>query len=496
MGESSPGAIEEVVADALATLARDGDHRRIAVAYSGGADSSALLHVAATLQRRGLVAVVALHVHHGLAPAADGWLEHCREQAARHGVGFDSAHVAPTRRGGSLEADARRLRYAALEQLCERNRCAVLMTAHHADDQAETVLVNLARGAGIGGLAGAARARPLAGVTLLRPLLDVSADAIRRHVRLHDISSIVDPSNNDRRFTRNAIRHEVMPALRRIAPTIATRLAQTAAHASSMQSLLDEIGVEDLTRGANDAVDAHDEQLDVERLAGLSAARAANALRVWLARRGLRAPSAAALREMLDQLLHASPDAQIALLHERQTLRLYRGRVSIDRGGAARAGFTALQWRGEDRIDVPEWNGALLFAATDEGGVEATLVREGPLALRERRGGERMRQRIDGPSRTLKNLYQEAGIAAWQRRRLPLVYLGDRLLYAAGLGPNAAVATAAAHEASIALSWVPNDPVVDARLRDVPDVAPRAAADVATTHDMAGPVTKAPSSGW
>jgi tRNA(Ile)-lysidine synthase len=159
---------------------------------------------------------------------------------------------------------------------------------------------------------------------------------------------------------------------------------------------------------------------------------------------------------MLDQLLHASPNAQIALLHERQTLRLYRGQLSIDQGGPPRATFKALTWRGEDHIDVPEWHGTLRFIAKAEEGFDAMALREGPLALRERRGGERLRTRLDGPSRTLKNLYQEAGIAAWQRGRLPLVYLGDRLLFAAGLGPNAsAMITAAVGTELVRLDWEP-----------------------------------------
>ena len=231
-----------------------------------------------------------------------------------------------------------------------------------------------------------------------------------------------------------------MPALRRIVPSIAMRLTQTAAHAATMQSLLDEIGLEDLGHDVDDVGGEHatrNDALDVERLAALSMARAANALRVWLAHRGMRPPSAAALKEMLSQLNHAAPDAQIELLHEQQTLRVYRGRLSIDRGRSPRVGFAAIVWNGEDRIDVPEWNGALHFTGTGGRGFDALVLREGPLTLRERRGGERLRVRPDGPSRTLKNLYQEAGIAAWQRERLPLVYLGDRLLLAAGIGPNA-----------------------------------------------------------
>ena len=413
---------------------------RVAIAFSGGADSTALLHATSLLSRRGEVEAIAFHIHHGLATSADQWLAHCRDQAEALGIAFDSEHVNVPRQHASVEAEARRVRYAALVRLCEKHRCALLMTAHHADDQAETVLVNLARGAGIGGLAATARTRRLDGVLLLRPLLDVSAASLRAYVDAHALDHVEDPSNSDRRYTRNAIRHEVMPALRRIVPTIATRLAQTATHASTMQGLLDEIGIEDLEHGVDGDVeddDAHESDLDVDRLRALSDARAANALRVWLARRGMRAPTAAALREMLDQLRHASPDAQIALIHERRTLRLYRGRVSIDAGGPPRAGFAPLAWNGEPFIEVPGWQGRLHFISDAERGFEATALREGPLALRERRGGERMRARIDAPSRTLKNLYQEAGVAAWQRTRLPLVYLGDRLMYAAGIGPNA-----------------------------------------------------------
>jgi tRNA(Ile)-lysidine synthase len=436
--------LQRVLAQALGPLTdRSGGLPRIAVAYSGGGDSTALLHAAAMLQRRGLIEVFAFHIHHGIADDADQWLAHCADRAAAFGVAFDGDHVTPARQGVSLEADARRLRYAALVRLCKRTGCAVLMTAHHADDQAETVLLNLARGAGIGGLAATARNRTIDGVTLLRPFIDLPSQRLRDHLRSYSLAHVDDPSNSDRRFTRNAIRHEVMPALRRIVPSIALRLAQTATHAATMQSLLDEIGAEDLC-GAADAttptepVDA-DDGLDVDRLGGLSPARAANALRVWLARRGMRPPSAAALKEMLDQLLHASPDAQIELLHERQTLRVYRNRLSIDRGGAPRATFRSIAWRGEPDLVVPEWSGTLRFVATDAQGFDAQALREGPLALRERRGGERLRARVDGPSRTLKNLYQEAGVAAWRRNRLPLIYLGERLLYAAGIGPNTAM---------------------------------------------------------
>ncbi len=456
-------ALDDLVAAAIAAAIAEhpthfaaGEKPRVAVAYSGGGDSTALLHATSRCVARGVLDAVALHVHHGLAADADAWLVHCREEAERLDVPFDSERIAIDRTVASVEGEARRLRYAALARLCALHRCTVLLTAHHADDQAETVLLNLLRGAGIGGLAATARSRWMDGVLLSRPFLDVPAATLHADLAAQGLSPIEDPSNEDRRYTRNAIRLEVMPALRRIAPTVAARLAQTAMHAASMQELLDEIGHEDLRPGVDDEDEAGPVELDVDRLRTLSPARAANALRVWLAHRAMRAPSTAALKEMLDQLLHAAPDAQIELLHERQTLRLYRGRVAIDGGAAPRASFEPLVWRGEDLIDVPGWRGRLRFVTGTAHGFDAAALRNGPLSLRERRGGERMRLRADGRSRTLKNLYQEAGIAAWQRPRLPLVFLADRMLYAAGLGPNAVMTLdASAGIQAVMLDWEP-----------------------------------------
>ena len=428
-------ALLAAVGTSIASVASDADATtppRVAVAFSGGVDSTVLLHTVARLHHDGRVAAVALHIHHGLQPAADEWLAHCRDVAAALGIPFDSEHVTVARTAASVEGEARRVRYAALARLCREHGCRILMTAHHADDQAETVLLNLARGAGIAGLAATARKRQIDELAVLRPFIDIPGATMRETAAAERLAHIEDASNQDRRYTRNAIRHEVMPPLRRIAPTIATHLARVATHASTLQSLLDEIGAEDIQ---DDDAEA---DLDVDRLAALSPPRAANALRVWLARRGMRAPSSVVLAEMLDQLLHATPDAQIALLHERKTLRLYRGRIAIDTGGPPRASYEAIAWDGEARIDVPAWHGSLLIARTAGRGIDAASLREHGLVLRERRGGERMRQRVDGPSRTLKNLYQEAGIPAWRRERLPLVYCGERLVHVAGLGMNAA----------------------------------------------------------
>ncbi len=238
----------------------------------------------------------------------------------------------------------------------------------------------------------------------------------------------------------------------KLKPKVAARLAQTAAHAVAAQTLLDEIGREDLASTAN--LSDGDDELDVERLRALSDVRAANALRVWLARHGLRPPTAAGLREMLAQLRSSTPGPQLSLLHESRTLRIYRGRVSLEPVTHARPGIESLEWRGEAALDSLMWSGRLSFAPTQGEGFDASALRAGPLTLRGRQGGERMRVAAERPSRTLKNLYQERAVPSWRRERLPLVYLGDQLILAAGIGPNAtALRPAAAGGDRVEIEW-------------------------------------------
>jgi len=456
---SDPDLSDHIAAAVAAAIARHAERFPpdtrpvVAVAYSGGVDSTALLHGVARCAPRGTFDAFAFHVNHGLAADADAWAAHCRDEAQRLGVAYDDVRVDVDPRAGSLEAEARRLRYDALVRLCMRHGCAILVTAHHADDQAETVLLNLLRGAGIGGLTAIARTRWLDDVLLLRPLLDVPRDVLRAAIESQGLAVVEDPSNEDRRFTRNALRHEVMPVLRRIVPTVAARLAQTAAHAVAAQTLLDEIGREDLAAMVEASSDI-DDGLDVDRLRALSDVRAANALRVWLARHGLRPPSAASLREMLAQLRSSTPGPQLSLLHESRNLRIYRGRVSIEAVTGARPGIESLEWRGEPVLASKMWGGRLCFAPTGGEGFDASALRAGPLTLRGRQGGERMRVAADRPSRTLKNLYQERAIPSWRRERLPLVYLGEQLILVAGIGPNAAaLRPAVAGGDRVELTW-------------------------------------------
>jgi len=360
--------------------------KRAAVALSGGVDSVVLLHL---LKDRGVRAV---HVHHGLSPNADAWAQFCRKLCRQWQVPLAIRRVRVAKAGEGPEAAARAARYAAFKKAKEEQ----IFLAHHLDDQAETVLMNLLRGAGLAGARGMPAASRLDGKWLLRPLLDVSRDAILAHAKAHALEWVDDESNADEALTRNFVR-------RRLGPLIATRFPRWR---------------ESLARAARHISGA---ELDARAL-----------LREFLAEQGLRAPSEAKLVEMLKQL--TARGARTLIEHEGMRLRVYRGRLSMA-PAAPQAPFAPLQWRGERRLAIHALGGELRFRPSRGKGIDP---KHRPLQVRLRSGGERLQPDARRPRRTLKNLFQEAGVPPWQRDRLPLLFSGETLVWAPGLGVDAA----------------------------------------------------------
>lgn len=253
------------------------------IAFSGGLDSTVLLHLLVTLsQRQPLPPLSALHVHHGLQAVAEAWPDHCRSVCAALGVPLDVVAV-QVRPGPSVERAAREARYAAFVAAIHRNE--VLLTAQHRDDQAETLLFRLLRGAGVKGLAAMPAQRPLGQGHLLRPLLDVPRAELEAYARQHGLSWIEDPSNDDHRYARNYLRQRVFPVLAKQWPQASTTLARSAAHMGEAQGLLDDLAQIDLAQAATPG--AFDwlglQSLALAPLRALSPARQRNALSHWLA---------------------------------------------------------------------------------------------------------------------------------------------------------------------------------------------------------------------
>lgn len=441
MKKQQTPTLASTFADALALVRHGG---RMAVALSGGLDSSALLHLAHAYAQEHGIALHAFHIHHGISANADAWLAHCEAVCAALGVRFEARRVTLQKKEKSgTEAAARKSRYAALGALCREHGVNLLLTAHHQDDQAETVLLQLLRGSGPAGLSGmdAANAAPELldnpELVMARPLLPASRDDLAAYVAAHGIAYVQDESNDDPRFARNALRHTVMPALAAAFPGFQQRFARSAQHAQSAQRLLTELAQQDL------AAVLEGECIAVPKLRELSVDRCTNLLRYWFGTLNLRMPSTAWLAEMLTQLLEARYDAQLLVTHPDCHVRRHRDRLYITPKLAELAGTREDQfdltpgldfrWNGEAALAFPAYGGVLHVEPAEQG-IDAAWLRGQHLTIEFRKGGERLKLAHNRPTRSLKYHYQALDIPAWERTRLPVVSAPARLLYAAGIG--------------------------------------------------------------
>ena len=435
--------IRVAVATSLAANVPEGVS--IALALSGGRDSVVLLDaLAAVAPARGSV-VRAIHVHHGLSPNADAWQDFCEGLCARRGVPLTTARVDVVRVAQtSLESEARCVRYAALADAAHAGGTHYVALAHHRDDQAETLLLQLLRGAGPHGLAAMAELRIDArDVAWWRPLLDVARTEIDAYAAHAGLRWVDDESNAATRHMRNAIRHAVMPVLASVAGNAQRTLARAAAHQGEAAQLEDDLAALD----ARDAFDGV--TLARSGLAGLPAHRARNLLRWCLRQWGLPAASSARLAAMLSQLTGARGDARVRLSHAGAELGVYQGRVHVH---APPPRPYDVHWNGEADLALP--HGHVRIERADGKGIDVTRIAQRSLHVRPRAGGERMQLATDRPRRALKSILQDAGVPPWSRQSLPLVYVDDELAAVPGIGVDAAFA-APAGTPGLSFLWHP-----------------------------------------
>jgi tRNA(Ile)-lysidine synthase len=402
---------------------------RIAVALSGGRDSAALAAAVAALPGVRAREPFAIHVHHGLSPHADAWAASCASLCESLGMPLVVRRVAVDARDPEgVEAAARRVRYRALADAAREAGATAILLAHHQDDQAETLLLQLARGSGPHGLAGMPEARADAsGILWLRPLLGVPRRVVDAWVRSRGLAFVDDESNASPRHRRNALRLEVVPGLARVFPGYPGTLARAAALQAEAAALIDELAVQDLAPLDDGG------RLDVAGLARLPAHRARNALRHFLRREGLRAPSAARLASLAGQLALARPDARTEFVHDGVRFGVHRGRLG--RRPEAVAAFER-GWQGEALLALP--HGCLAFVEAIGAGLAASALEGARVVVRSRAGGERLALNPARPRRALKAWLRESGLPPWQRAALPLVFCGDALAAVAGLGVDVA----------------------------------------------------------
>ena len=449
---NSPDRLEATVGAALEPLLFR--RARLVLGLSGGLDSAVLLEVLRRLAGPLGFRFSCLHVNHGISPNARRWAAFCARRCKRHDIALalHEVDVEPYRAEG-LEAAARRARY----QVFARQKADFIVLAQHLDDQAETLLLQLLRGAGVkGGAAmpllreqdsGSKAARAPA---ILRPMLAVSRQQIEAYAKANKLKWVEDESNADTRYERNFLRHRVLPVIGQAFPGYRATLARAAGHLAEASLLLDELAGADAQRAVTE------NKLVLAELRRIGVARAKNLVRWLLLQQGDAAPEADRLQEGLRQLFQARDDASVRVVLGACELRRYAGCAYLLRSLAEAPAQLRRDWDGKRVWPLPELGGALHFTRVPGAGLDCALIGKRGLSVRLRQGGEKMRLRPGGSTRSLKNLLQEARMPPWERERLPLIYCGDTLVAVPGLGV-ASGWQASSDEAGWLISWSSQD---------------------------------------
>ncbi len=438
--------LEARVGGALSSVVPQGSS--LLLGLSGGVDSVVLLHLLSKLSPKFSWRLSALHVHHGISPLADSWAAFCTELCAHYSIPLQVEHVdlKPLRSLGT-EAAARQLRHAALA----RQSVGFIALAHHRDDQVETLLLQLLRGAGVRGASAMPLLLPrLHAPVLLRPLLNVERSELEAYAREHELQWVEDDSNKDVRYPRNFLRHQLLPVLAQRFPAYRTTLARSTSHFAEAAELLDELAAQDALGAINSgAID--DERLSVVALRQFSRARGKNLLRHFLVKRGSPIPDSTRLDEMLRQLCEAGEGAQIRITWQDWQLRCYREHAYVLPVLLPVAEF-AIVWQGEAELALPASHGVLHFERVTGQGLSLARLQQKMLTIRPRQGSVSIQLDTARPRQSLRNLLQQQNMPPWQRELLPLLYLGDELVCVPGVA-NAAIYAAQAHEEGVLVSW-------------------------------------------
>ncbi len=400
-------------------------HRSLLVAFSGGLDSTVLLHQLVTLRKTIApdLQLRAMHIHHGISPHADEWVSHCERLCARWEVAFNVAYVHLVDDGQGIEAQARAARYQALTD--ELRPGEALLTAQHLDDQCETFLLALKRGSGPAGLAAMPKKLDFAGTTLLRPLLGKSRAALEAWAEAHQLAWIEDESNQDDAYDRNFLRLRVVPVLQQRWPHFARSVARSAELCGEQEALLDELLAEQLS-----ALLQEDGALRIAPLADLSEIHRAALLRRWFAVHKAAMPSRAALQRVWDEVASSREDANPRLkFGDREVRRFQEALYWVP--AVEGQGDTVVHWFAPYApLHLPAGLGILKLGA-DGQAVRAPRDDEA-VTIRFKAGGN---HHIIGRDRgrSLKKIWQELQIPSWQRNITPLVFYGEQLITAPGI---------------------------------------------------------------
>jgi tRNA(Ile)-lysidine synthase len=390
------------------------------VALSGGVDSVVLLHLLYELQKTHHFTLNATHVNHGLSQHADKWVKFCEKLCRDLSVPLDVHYVKlPQKKSLGIEGEARRLRYEKLLQ----SKSDLVVLAHHEDDQAETFLLQLIRGAGVKGLSSMAH---FDGVRKLwRPLLNASRIDIEKYAKKQKLKWIEDESNLNTDFDRNFIRSKVLPILKNRFNHIIKVISRSSTHLAEAQHLLDDLAKIDLKNCFKS--DNYKHILQVKSFNKLSLTRAKNVLRYWLEINDQLMPSKDLLDELLRQVLMAKKDAELKIeLSKDYEIRRYKDEIYLVQKNQNRQKNYEIVWQGEPEILLP--NGSKLKLKKVKGrGISFEKMKNKKLIISNRKGGETFKPDSKRPTKKIKQMLQESDLPPWERENLPLIFVGDEL---------------------------------------------------------------------
>lgn len=381
------------------------------VAYSGGLDSTVLLHALAELRGQSSFSLRAIHADHGLQEKSVDWSSHCAKQCAALDIPLTVCELQlRARKGESLEALARQARYQAFSEIIGEDE--LLLTAHHADDQVETVFLQLLRGAGVAGLAAMPELTRWHAGWLARPLLDQERTSLEAYANENSLQWIEDASNQDTVFDRNYLRHEILPRLKRRWPGLLRTIPRSARHCAMAAHLLEEQGASLLA----DETGSNPWQLPIALLDASSVARQQHLLRSWIKHCGLQVPSEAVLKRILSEVVAARTDATPLLAWKEGEVRRYRETLFLMPVLQEVPENWSADWDTNDPLPLPAGLGTLSAKFPQ------------PVVVRFRSEGLRCRLAGQSGTRTLKRIAQDKGVPSWMRNRIPLIFVGDTLL--------------------------------------------------------------------
>lgn len=407
--------------------------KRWIAAYSGGLDSTVLLHLINRTAKEQKIPLLAIHIDHGLSPASKDWAKHCRTRCKEWKISFKTISLQLQReKNKSLEGTAREARYRALSRFVKKGEA--LFTAHHQEDQAETFLLRLLRGAGIKGLGSMTEIKPFSKGCLIRPFLNVPREAILNYAKKNHLSWIEDPSNQNIQLDRNFLRHELFPKLKIRWPAAVKTISRAAQHCREGERLLEEIGEQDLKEiRITSLLNLPDffksgilSRLSIEALKKLAIPRQTNAIRIWLNQHAQVSPTELQMKHIFEELINSKIDAQPALYLENIELRRFNSEIYLLKRLKSFHIKKNYEWNLTEVLTLP------IGQLTPDLARDVKKYLKGTFSVRFRKGGEHFHPENRSRSQSLKKLFQEWGIPPWYRDQIPLLYSDEKLIAVLG----------------------------------------------------------------